>query len=189
MTDQAKVLPRYRCHKVVAALKIKEIKSSHQAYGKEDGPVDGAWITPAEEGYPSIWVPLHYVQKHNPQVGGYYVIYDDRKDATIKNTAAAYASWSPAKEFEDGYTLIAESEAPAPGEAVYGWEPGTGLRCGGCGFFMLTDNNVDVGKPWRPIYTCSNETCSRHGKRYELSTAHAVILREVAQPAAPEAKE
>jgi hypothetical protein len=34
--------------------------------------------------------------KHNPQVGGYYVMYKD-----------GYQSWSPASEFEDGYTRIA----------------------------------------------------------------------------------
>jgi hypothetical protein len=36
-----------------------------------------------------------YIAKHNPQVGGYFVEYDD-----------GYHSFSPAEAFEAGYTLI-----------------------------------------------------------------------------------
>jgi hypothetical protein len=49
--------------------------------------------------YPVIEVDHLFMAKHNPSSGGYYVIYDD-----------GYTSWSPAKSFEEGYTLIMEEQ-------------------------------------------------------------------------------
>jgi hypothetical protein len=46
---------------------------------------DGSLVTVAED----------FFAKHNPQVGGYLVIYAD-----------GYMSFSPAKAFEDGYVAI-----------------------------------------------------------------------------------
>ena len=74
-------MPRYQCHKQVHALKIAAF--------------DGAIITPADEGYAPFVVTEDYVRKHNPEAGGYYVVYDD-----------GYKSFSPAKAFEEGYTRI-----------------------------------------------------------------------------------
>lgn len=79
-------MPHYRCHKEVHALKIKTIDIL------ENGD---AVIMPAEEGFASFQVSADYVTKHNPQAGGYYVVYED-----------GYESWSPADAFESGYTLI-----------------------------------------------------------------------------------
>lgn len=81
-------LPRYKCHKEVWALKIAKIEFDEE-------PLRGAWITPADLGYGSFRVDAAYVRKHNPIVGGYYVVYRD-----------GYESWSPASEFEDGYTRL-----------------------------------------------------------------------------------
>ncbi len=78
--------PRYKCHKEVYALKIAKISP---------GEPDGVLITPAEDGYAPFFVNQEYVTKHNPQVGGYYVSYKD-----------GYSSYSPAKAFEEGYSLI-----------------------------------------------------------------------------------
>ena len=78
-------LPRYQCHKKVWALKIKEIV----------GVDGGAEITPEEKGYAAFPVSLEYVNKHNPHVGGYYVVYQD-----------GYKSFSPAEAFEEGYTKL-----------------------------------------------------------------------------------
>jgi len=78
-------LPRYTCHKEVHALKIASISF---AYCGE------ALITPAEEGYSPFGVSKAYVEKHRPEAGGYYVVYAD-----------GYQSFSPAKAFEQGYTL------------------------------------------------------------------------------------
>ena len=81
-------MPRYRCHKEVFALKIKAIEPGHFIDG-------GATVIPVEEGYAPFKVTEEYLRKHNPQAGGYYVVYDD-----------GYKSWSPEKAFEEGYTRI-----------------------------------------------------------------------------------
>ena len=80
-------MPRYRCHKEVQALKIATI-----AQRATNG---FATLSPADEAYASFQVSPAYIQKHNPVVGGYFVLYKD-----------GYQSFSPAKEFEDGYTRI-----------------------------------------------------------------------------------
>ena len=46
---------------------------------------EAKWFTP----------DYNYVKKHNPQAGGYYVVYED-----------GYKSWSPAEAFESGYTKM-----------------------------------------------------------------------------------
>lgn len=79
-------MPRYQCHKKVWALKIKSV---------ELRPANGHIIHPADEGFAPFVVTDAYVQKHKPEAGGYYVRYED-----------GYESYSPAKAFEDGYTLI-----------------------------------------------------------------------------------
>lgn len=79
-----RLMPLYDCHKQVCALKIKEIYDHAEA---------GAEITPVEEGYAPFMVDQAYMQKHKPEVGGYYVVYKD-----------GYRSYSPAKAFEEGYT-------------------------------------------------------------------------------------
>lgn len=85
-------MPRYKCHKEVWALKIKAIKRDGDGQDQSDG---SAIITPEESMYAPFKVDAAYMHKHQPQVGGYYVVYDD-----------GYKSWSPAKAFEDGYSRI-----------------------------------------------------------------------------------
>jgi hypothetical protein len=83
-------MPRYQCFKKVWALKIKDIKFK---------PIgDGyctATITPEEPGYAPFDVDTHYIDKHHPEAGGYYVVYED-----------GYKSFSPAKAFEEGYVRV-----------------------------------------------------------------------------------
>ncbi|MGH8446875.1 MAG: hypothetical protein ACREVL_16505 [Solimonas sp.] len=81
-------LPLYQCHKRVRAAKITSIEPDN--YGERyavllthDGGLIGAYVKP------------EWIEKHKPEVGGYFVEYDD-----------GYASYSPAKAFEDGYTRI-----------------------------------------------------------------------------------
>ena len=83
-----RAMPRYKCHKEVHALKIKSIEW--------DPRMESAVITPADEGYEPFSVDAAYMDKHDPQVGGYYVVYDNGQ----------YISFSPAGVFEDGYTRI-----------------------------------------------------------------------------------
>lgn len=90
-------MPRYRSHKEVWALKIKEIHhDSELAKIEGNRETDGtAIIVPEESGFAPFRVDAAYVTKHNPQPGGYYVVYKD-----------GYLSWSPAEAFEEGYTRI-----------------------------------------------------------------------------------
>lgn len=90
-------MPKYKCHKQVHALKIASIeldidKAKLEGNRETDG---SAVIVPVESGYAPFKVDHDFIRKHNPQPGGYYVVYED-----------GYQSFSPAKAFEDGYTLI-----------------------------------------------------------------------------------
>lgn len=75
-------MPKYKCHKEVYALKIIGISVGGElAFGFPFAPK---------------LMPREWLDKHNPAVGGYYVVYQD-----------GYESYSPAEAFESGYTLIA----------------------------------------------------------------------------------
>jgi len=87
MGDCAGEMPRYKCHKEVWALKIANIKS--------DGEGCTALILPEDARYAVFKVSADYMEKHKPEVGGYYVVYKD-----------GYLSYSPAEAFEEGYTLV-----------------------------------------------------------------------------------
>ena len=89
-------MPRYKCYKEVWALQIDTIQYDSEMAIEEGRESDGsATITPVEEGYGPFRVNYTYVQKHDPQPGGYYVVYK-----------GGYKSFSPAKAFEGGYTKI-----------------------------------------------------------------------------------
>jgi hypothetical protein len=80
----SKVMPKYKCHKKVWALKIAGIlENSHGEM----------YFQPAEKDYGMVPMSPEYVEKHKPKVGGYYVVYEDD-----------YISFSPAEAFESGYT-------------------------------------------------------------------------------------
>lgn len=81
-------MPQYQCHKKVWALKIQSISIERSPDGK-------IMITPEEPGYAAFEVSREWFNKHNPQVGGYYVVYEDD-----------YKSFSPAKAFDDGYAKV-----------------------------------------------------------------------------------
>lgn len=86
MNEVGAEMPRYRSHKEVWALKIASILH---------GDAGDATITPVDAGYAAFPVDAAYVTKHQPKVGGYYVVYPD-----------GYKSWSPADAFEGGYTRV-----------------------------------------------------------------------------------
>ncbi len=83
-------LPKYKCNKVVEAVKILNFGQDDE--GKRHIIADRPNIPP----FP---ISLHYWNKHMPQIGGYYVRYED-----------GYESFSPAKSFEDGYSEIVKYE-------------------------------------------------------------------------------
>jgi len=94
-------MPKYRCHKEVWALKIKVVHSKNREPNDED---DGQRVLYFEnERYAPRVVSDEYRRKHNPQVGGYYVVYKD-----------GYKSFSPAQAFEEGYSLIPDHVEGGP---------------------------------------------------------------------------
>lgn len=91
------LMPKYKCHKEVWAFKIKQIVPTvmiDEDGAKETGKI---MIFPEEEGYQPFEVSKDFIEKHKPQVGGYYVQYKD-----------GYESYSPADAFEEGYSKIEE---------------------------------------------------------------------------------
>ena len=86
--NAAREMPKYQSHKQVWALKIAAIEFA------QDG---SAKIAPADHGYATIETKPDFRARFTGGEDdlGYYVVYAD-----------GYASWSPTKAFEDGYTLI-----------------------------------------------------------------------------------
>lgn len=82
-------MPRYQCHKQVCALKIKEIHPG----GSPTEP--GCTLVFEDARYAPRFMSEHWAGAHTALEGGYLVVYAD-----------GYLSYSPAKAFEDGYTLI-----------------------------------------------------------------------------------
>jgi len=81
-------LPQYQCHKKVRAAKITEIKS-HESDGT------GSHTMVFGEIGGSQFLTDEWKDRFAPEVGGYYVVYED-----------GYTSYSPAPAFESGYTAI-----------------------------------------------------------------------------------
>jgi len=80
-------LPLYQCHKTVWALKIAAICPPQGDSVK--------WRLKPTKRFISRCVTAEYIERHKPVVGGYWVQYED-----------GYQSFSPARAFEDGYTLV-----------------------------------------------------------------------------------
>ena len=79
--------PIYRCHKEVTAFKIDQIRT--RFFYTE------AILYPKDDRLDPVFVNIDYIEKHQPEAGGYWVRYDD-----------GYESYSPATAFEAGYTRI-----------------------------------------------------------------------------------
>ncbi len=79
-------LPLYQCHKQVRAAKITGFR--------QNGQTDMPDLLLGEIGGIVTLLPDWHA-KHKPQIGGYYVEYED-----------GYKSYSPAVPFESGYTKV-----------------------------------------------------------------------------------
>lgn len=90
--SKAPGLATYQCHKVVKAGKIVRITGT-----EELEPAQHFARMIVLETAAGFRVPVsdEWLQQHKPELGGYIVEYAD-----------GYRSFSPAKAFEDGYTLI-----------------------------------------------------------------------------------
>lgn len=83
------LLPMWRCHKVVRAIKIATTRPI---------PNGDADLIPEDESYSPIEVDSQWMREKRVYPPGYYVVYDD-----------GYTSWSPVEAFEQGYTRIQDS--------------------------------------------------------------------------------
>jgi len=93
--DTAKIeMPEYTCHKKVHGLKIAEIVRVDPG---ETGPLGdrSGLMVPEDTRYGAIPFDTAFSDKHNPQIGDYYVVYKD-----------GYKSISPEEAFESGYTMV-----------------------------------------------------------------------------------
>ena len=81
-------LPKYKCIKDINAVKITDIES-HDSDGK------GSHTMVFGEIGSSKFLTDEWKARHNPEIGGYFVVYKD-----------GYTSYSPAAAFEEGYVKI-----------------------------------------------------------------------------------
>lgn len=95
-------MPRYQCHKQVWALKIADVTEAGRRAPNGELVEIVKQITFTDARYAPIKVDGKWYDKHRPEPGGYYVVYAD-----------GYSSYSPAKAFEDGYTLDLRKFLPA----------------------------------------------------------------------------
>jgi hypothetical protein len=92
-------MQKFKSHKIVEAARIDSMQ------------VTGRTRTLKLVNAPPVEVDQTWCAKHQPEVGGYYVVYPDH-----------YTSYSPAKAFEDGYTVLVDT-APADLTAKAGSDP------------------------------------------------------------------
>lgn len=86
MSQLKQEMPVYSCHKTVWALKICQVIVH---------PDNTCVLVPERSDYSSIVKSPEWFERHQPHDGGYYVVYGDD-----------YASFSPADQFELGYTEV-----------------------------------------------------------------------------------
>ena len=100
-------LPQYRCYKVVGAVEIMRLEELNM-----DG---GMTLHPVNTDTKPFYITQEFIDRHKPQVGGYFVEYED-----------GYQSFSPANVFESGYDPISDDEdesAPEQEEPDKGEDP------------------------------------------------------------------
>lgn len=85
------LLPHWKCHKVVQAGRISLMA--------RDEP-NGMLMVHAEPSNMPFAVPLDFLRRHHPEIGGYFTVYED-----------GYISYSPAAAFEAGYSLIIDNDS------------------------------------------------------------------------------
>lgn len=82
-------LPVYKSHKKVRALALSDVVINNDT--------GAAWLTPMDTGYAPFDAPAGWASRFHGSDDdcGYFVVYED-----------GYASWSPSRAFEDGYTAV-----------------------------------------------------------------------------------
>jgi hypothetical protein len=112
-------LGKYECHKTVHAARILAVKPS----GSDQLPcfLTLAGADMAADQFERE-VPAAYLTKHQPEAGGYFVVYED-----------GYTSYSPKQAFEGGYTLVAVIGEDGQDEALFRGHIDPRLMSGGEG--------------------------------------------------------
>ena len=87
-------MPLYKCHKQVRALYIKSVQPRYEQNNRTK-PCTAVHIAFEEPGFEAILETGAFFEKHSPRAGDVYVVYP-----------GGYKSVSPAKAFEEGYTLV-----------------------------------------------------------------------------------
>ena len=112
------VLPKFRSKKVVEAVKIRRIERLEDESGR-------CFLHYGDNHGDHLVVSVDYMNRHDPQVGGYHVRYRD-----------GHEGWSPADAFESAYAAIGyvaieadKAPGPAPGAGIEQTQPAiTGYR-------------------------------------------------------------
>ena len=91
-------MDKFRCTKTVEAFQINEIEIIPQP---QDGLRD-AILHPVDKGVGAKVMSGLWMERHQPEVGGYFVRYKD-----------GYESYSPAEAFEEGYKPVAVRKSAA----------------------------------------------------------------------------
>lgn len=115
-------LPKYRCYKVVEAVRIRTVFW----YGDGRGVID-----PADRSLRPITPMAGWMErfKGNDTDTGYFIRYED-----------GYESWSPSKAFEEGYTRIEEPSE----ERLYRFHLDCGRMGSLGGLFTATEADIKV---------------------------------------------
>jgi hypothetical protein len=85
-------MPKYKCHKIVSALKIRDVEPMRI----------GAVLYPEDSRFAPIEVSAEFFVKRIPLRGGGLV----EQDGYFVRYSDGYESWSTTEAFEEGYTLI-----------------------------------------------------------------------------------
>jgi len=102
--EAAREMPRYKSHKQVWALEILQVID--QRGGEREGCVTLTFL-----GWPSRILPAGHdlLKRYQPKDGDFLVVYN-------KGTPDEYESFSPRKQFLEGYVMI-DDGGPRTGEA------------------------------------------------------------------------
>lgn len=126
-------MKKYKCHKVVWASKIRSIEMN------PDGSGESLLHCESER----VFVNSRFMDKNQPQEGGYYVKYED-----------GYESYSPAEAFEKGYCLLSHCMAEEEINNSLFTQKHTKVRASNNNFNAYHDFRVlnDVGHPLAEIH-------------------------------------
>ncbi len=151
----------YKCHKIVDAAKIAKITPAQSE--------EKIHLITFESGS-ELLVSDVFITKHAPEIGGYFVIYED-----------GYSSYSPAQAFEDGYRAI---DSLTFGDAIEALKDGKRIaRAGwnGKGMWLLMqtpDEHSKMTLPYIYIEYPEGHSAYQNGSRVPWFASQADMMAE-----------